>query len=57
MLAEVARNARLWQVRLAAVQRVTDSALLESIAEATKHRDDRVYRHSYELLRARRRDV
>src|SRR5687768_6685769 len=50
-LAEVARNAKLWEVRLAAVQRVTDSALLERIAEATKHRDDRVYRYSYDLLR------
>src|SRR5581483_8987787 len=57
VLAEVARNAKLWEVRLAAVQRVTDSALLERIAEATKHRDDRVYRYSYELLRTRRRDV
>ncbi|MGQ0651392.1 MAG: DUF349 domain-containing protein [Betaproteobacteria bacterium] len=56
-LAEVARNAKLWEVRLAAVQRVTDSALLERIAEATKHRDDRVYRYSYDLLRTRRRDV
>jgi exonuclease SbcC len=56
-LADVARNARLWEVRLAAVQRVTDSALLERIAEATKHRDDRVYRYCQELLRARRRDV
>ena len=55
-LADVARNAKLWEVRLAAVQRVTDSALLERIAEATKHRDDRVYRHSYDLLRTRRRD-
>lgn len=57
VLAEVARNARLWEVRLAAVQRVTDPALLERIAEATKHRDDRVYRYSYDLLRSRRRDV
>ena len=56
-LADVARNAKLWEVRLAAVQRVTDSALLERIAEATKHRDDRVYRYSYNLLRTRRRDV
>jgi hypothetical protein len=56
-LAEVARNAKLWEVRLAAVQRVTDSALLERIAEATKHRDDRVYRYSYDLLRLRRRDL
>src|SRR5688500_9055657 len=56
-LAEVARNAKLWEVRLAAVQRVTDSALLERIAEATKHRDDRVYRYSYDLLRMRRRDL
>ena len=56
-LADVARNAKLWEVRLAAVQRVTDSALLERIAEATKHRDDRVYRYSYDLLRMRRRDA
>src|SRR4029077_10556417 len=56
-LADVACNAKLWGVRLAAVQRVTDSALLERIAEATKHRDDRVYRYSYDLLRQRRRDV
>src|ERR1043165_1960241 len=56
-LADVARNAKLLEVRLAAVQRVTDSALLERIAEATKHRDDRVYRYSYNLLRTRRRDV
>ena len=56
-LADVARNAKLWEVRLAAVQRVTDSALLERIAEATKHRDDRVYRYSYDQLRMRRRDL
>ena len=56
-IADVARNAKLWEVRLAAVQRVTDSALLERIAEATKHRDDRVYRYSYDLLRMRRRDL
>src|SRR5687767_1606910 len=56
-LADVARNAKLWEVRLAAVQRVTDSTLLERIAEATKHRDDRVYRYSYDLLRMRRRDL
>src|SRR5688572_30455807 len=56
-LADVARNAKLWEVRFAAVQRVTDSALLERIAEATKHRDDRVYRYSYDLLRMRRRDL
>jgi DNA repair protein SbcC/Rad50 len=57
VLAEVARNAKLWEVRLAAVQRVTDPLLLERIAEATKHRDDRVYRYSYELLRTRRREA
>jgi hypothetical protein len=56
-LADIASNAKLWEVRLAAVQRVTDSALLERIAEATKHRDDRVYRYSYDLLRMRRRDA
>jgi hypothetical protein len=56
-LAEVARNAKLWEVRLAAVQRVTDSALLERIAEATKHRDNRVYQYSYDLLRTRRREM
>ena len=56
-LAEIARNAKLWEVRLAAVQRVTDSALLERIAEATKHRDNRVYQYSYDLLRTRRREM
>jgi exonuclease SbcC len=56
-LAEVARNAKLWEVRLAAVQRVTNSELLERIAEATKHRDDRVYRYSYGMLRTRRREA
>jgi len=56
-LADVARNAKLWEVRLAAAQRVTDSALLERIAEASKHRDDRVYRYSYDVLRMRRRDL
>ena len=56
-LADIARNAKLREVRFAAVQRITDSALLERIAEATKHRDDRVYRYSYDLLRQRRRDV
>ena len=56
-LADVACNAKLWGVRLAAAQRVTDSALLERIAEATKHRDDRVYRYCYDLLRMRRRDL
>ncbi|HWM41412.1 MAG TPA: hypothetical protein VNP36_03145 [Burkholderiales bacterium] len=55
VLAHVACNAKQWQVRLAAVQRVTDWALLERIAEATKHRDDRVYRYSYNLLHMRRR--
>ena len=42
---------------MAAVQRVTDAALLERIAEATKHRDNRVYQYSYDLLRARRRGL
>jgi hypothetical protein len=56
-LADVARNAKLREVRFAAAQRVTDSALLERIAESTKHRDDRVYKYTYDLLRTRRRDV
>ena len=56
-LAEVARNAKLREVRFAAVQRVTEPGLLEVIAEATKHRDDRVYRYTYDLLRDRRRGL
>jgi len=56
-LADIACNAKLREVRFAAVQRVNDPALLERIGEATKHRDDRVYRYTYDLLRARRRDV
>ena len=56
-LADVARNAKLREVRFAAVQRVSDPVLLERIGEATKHRDDRVYRYTYDLLRTRRRDL
>ena len=43
--AEVAQRAGNWEVRLAAVQRISDPDLLGHIAEATRHRDKRVFRH------------
>ena len=56
-LAEVAQHAGKWEIRLAAAQRISDPELLARIAEATRHRDNRVFRHCSELLRARRRTL
>lgn len=56
-LAEVAQHARIWEIRLAAAQRISDPDLLARIVEATRHRDKRVYRHCFDLLRARRRTL
>ena len=52
--AQIARDGRYAEVRLAAAQRVSDSATLETIARASKNRDKGVYRHCSDLLRARR---
>jgi len=56
-LAEVAQQAGNWEVRLAAAQRISDPELLARLAEATRHRDNRVFRHCSDLLRARRRTL
>jgi len=56
-LAEVAQHAGNWEIRLAAAQRISDPALLVRIVEATRHRDNRVFRHCSDLLRARRRTL
>ena len=56
-LAEVAQHAASWEIRLAAARRISDPDLLTRIVEATRHRDNRVYRHCSDLLRARRRTL
>jgi hypothetical protein len=56
-LAEVAQHAGNWEIRLAAAQRISDPALLARIVEATRHRDNRVFQHCSDLLRARRRTL
>ena len=56
-LAEVAQHAGNWEIRLAAAQRISDPQLLVRIVEATRHRDNRVFRHCSHLLRARRRTL
>lgn len=56
-LAEVAQHAGNWEIRLAAAQRIADPDLLARLAEATRHRDKRVFRHCSDLLRARRRTL
>lgn len=53
--AEIAQRAGNWEVRLAAVQRISDPELLVQVAEAARHRDKRVFRHCSDLLRTRRR--
>jgi hypothetical protein len=53
-LEELARHARFTEVRLAAAQRIADSARLESLARDAKARDNNVYRHCSEVLRGRR---
>lgn len=53
-LAQIACQGRYAEVRLAAAQRITDSATLESVARASKNKDKGVYRHCADLLRGRR---
>jgi len=52
--AEVAMHARFAELRFAAAQRVTGTALLEQVLAATRERDKRVHRHCTEILRTRR---
>ena len=53
-LGEVAKEARLAEVRHACAQRIETSAVLEQVAHASRDKDRRVYRHCADLLRQRR---
>ena len=53
-LGEVAKEARLGEVRHACAQRIETTAVLEQVAHASRDKDKRVYRHCADLLRQRR---
>jgi len=53
-LGEVATQARGAEVRFAAAQRIETNAVLEQVAQASRDKDKRVYRHCADLLRQRR---
>lgn len=53
-LGEAATQARSSEVRFAAAQRIENAEMLEQIAEASRDKDKRVYRHCADLLRQRR---
>jgi len=52
-LGEVATRARGAEVRFAAAQRIESTAVLEQVAQASRDKDKRVYRHCADLLRQR----
>jgi hypothetical protein len=52
-LADVAMRARGSEIRLAAAQRVASSVLLERVAQHSRDKDKRVYRHCSDLLKQR----
>ncbi len=53
-LGEVAIQARQAEIRYAAAQRIDDGAVLERVAQASRDKDKRVYRHCGDLLKQRR---
>lgn len=53
-LGEVAIRARGAEARLAAARRIETNATLEQVAQASRDKDKRVYRHCADLLRQRR---
>ncbi len=53
-LAEVALAGRFAELRLAAIRRVEDTAVLERVARLSRDKDKRVYRDCAERLKARR---
>lgn len=53
-LSAVAKQSRSAEVRLAAALRITRSEALEQVAQASRDKDKRVYRHCADLLRQRR---
>lgn len=56
-LGEVAARARIAEIRLAAAQRIEDSAALDKLAHDCRDKDKRVYRHCTETLRQRQRQA
>lgn len=52
-LADVAMRARGSEIRLAAAQRIASSVLLERVAQLSRDKDKRVYRHCTDLLKQR----
>jgi DNA repair protein SbcC/Rad50 len=53
-LGEVAVRGRFAEVRLAAAQRIEDGAVLERVARHSRHKDNGVYRHCFDVVRQRR---
>lgn len=53
-LAQVAMRARGAETRFAAVQRIATDTVLESVAQASRDKDKRVYRHCADELKRRR---
>jgi hypothetical protein len=53
-LGEVAKEARMAEVRYACAQRIESTAALEQVAHASRDKDRRVYRHCTDLLRQHR---
>lgn len=53
-IAEVAMRARGGETRFAGVRRITDAALLERVAQVSRDKDKRVYRHCADVLKQRR---
>jgi len=54
MLAQIASRGRYAEVRVAAARRLTDSAVIERVAEASRDKDRGVYRHCMEVLKERK---
>ncbi len=54
-LGEVAIRARGGEIRIAAARRIASTETLEQVAEASRDKDKRVYRHCAELLKQRRK--
>lgn len=56
LLAEVAARCRFAEIRLAAVRRIVDPAVLKRVAEASREKDKHVYRYCSERLKAHRQE-
>lgn len=54
-LGEVAIRARGGEIRIAAARRIESTETLEEVAEASRDKDKRVYRHCVDLLKQRRK--